>query len=245
MRAPHCAFVAQGEWRRFSEGPVLFRQLAETMPDTGRHRVLAQNLFAGVQTVRVDARMKLVLVAEQCGVHDDCRTAAARAGWEVTQELTYAQVPARLPELHADAAVMFSRQVSPAVLQAVRALNQACPLPVVLFTEDSLQQSIRDAVGAGVAAYVVDCRDVGRLGALLEVARARFTESQRLKKELLKVKTSLAERNTVEKAKGIIMHQRGISEEAAYRLLRKLAMDRNRRIGEVASDVIAAAEVLI
>lgn len=245
MRAACCAFVAQDVRRRLADRPVLLRQLAENMPDASRYGVLAQNLFAGVQTVRVDARMKLVLVAEQCGVHEDCRTAAARAGWEVTQELTYAQVPARLPELHADAAVMFSRQVSHAVLQAVRAFNQACPLPVVLFTEDSLQQSIRAAVGAGVAAYVVDCREAGRLGALLEVARVRFAESQRLKKELLKVKTSLAERNTVEKAKGIIMRQRGISEEAAYRSLRKLAMDRNRRIGEVASDVIAAAEVLI
>ena len=108
-----------------------------------------------------------------------------------------------------------------------------------------MQQSIRAAVSAGVAAYVVDCSNVDRLGAVLDVAVIRFAESQRLKKELLKAKTSLAERNTVEKAKGIIMRQRKISEDAAYQLLRKLAMDRNRRIGEVASDVIAAAEVLI
>lgn len=189
--------------------------------------------------------MKLVLVAEQCGVNDGYRAAAARAGWVVTQELGYDQVQAASADIRADAVVMISRRVSDPVLRAVRVFNNACPLPVVLFTEDSLQPSIRAAVGAGVAAYVVDCRDVGRLGAVLDVALIRFTESQRLKKELLKVKTSLAERNTVEKAKGIIMRQRNISEDAAYQLLRKLAMDRNRRIGEVASEVIAAAEVLI
>lgn len=189
--------------------------------------------------------MKLVLVAEQCGVNADFHAAAGRAGWEVTQELGYEQVAAVLPELRVDAVVMLTRRVSGLVLHTVRIFNTARPLPVVLFTADTLQQSIRAAVAAGVAAYVVDCRDVSRLGALLDVALIRFTEAQRLKKELLRVKTSLAERNTVEKAKGIIMRQRRITEEAAYQLLRKLAMDRNRRIGEVASDVIAAAEVLI
>jgi response regulator NasT len=148
-------------------------------------------------------------------------------------------------EINADAVVMIARRVNEAILRVVRIFNSAHPLPVVLYTEDSLQQSIRDAVNAGVSAYVVDCRNANRIGAHLDLAVIRFAESQQLKKELHKARTSLAERNTVEKAKGIIMRQRNISEDAAYRLLRKVAMDRNRRIGEVAGEIIVAAEVLI
>ena len=141
--------------------------------------------------------------------------------------------------------MLIAEHVDDAVLKAVRMLNSSWPLPVVLYTEDALQRSIRAAVTAGVAVYVVDCHNVERISVLLEVAMVRFKDSQQLKKELHKARTTLAERNSVEKAKGIIMRQRKINEDTAYQLLRKLAMDRNRRIGEVAEEMIAAAEVLI
>ena len=189
--------------------------------------------------------MKLILVAEQPGQNEDYIEAAGKAGWQLVCEAGYAQTPAAVTKLNADAVVLIARRVNEAVLQTVRVFNSAHPLPVVLYTEDSLQQSIRDAVNAGVSAYVVDCRDASRIGTHLDLAVIRFAESQQLKQELHKVKTSLAERNTVDKAKGIIMRQRNISEDAAYKMLRKLAMDRNRRIGEVAGEVIAAAEVLL
>jgi len=189
--------------------------------------------------------MKLVLIAEQCGANNDYVEAARQAGWELVAELDYGRFDAVFPGIVTDAVVLISQQVDDRILQMIRGINNTRPVPVVLYTADALQQSIRAAVSAGVAAYVVDCRNAGRLGALLDVAMVRFSESRQLQQELHRAKLSLAERSTVEKAKGIIMRQRSISEDAAYKLLRKLAMDRNRRIGEVAGEVIAAAEVLI
>ena len=189
--------------------------------------------------------MKLLLVAEPGEEKGEYHDAAQVAGWAVAAELDYAQLDAAIAGIQADAALIVSRRVDETVLRAVRTINTRKPMPVVLFTGDSLQQSIRAAVGAGVSAYVVDCRDINRLGSLLEVAQIRFNDTQQLKKELHKAKATLAERGTVEKAKGIIMRQRKVNEDVAYQLLRKLAMDRNRRIGEVAGEVIAAAEVLI
>lgn len=189
--------------------------------------------------------MKLILAAEHAGENDDYVSAAQQAGWDVVCETLPGRLPGALAEVDADAVILVADSVSDEVLQTVHLLNDTRPLPVVLFTEDSLQQSIRAAVSAGVSVYVVDCRDISRIGTLLDIAVARFAESQHLKRELHKAKTSLAERNTVEKAKGIIMRQRKINEDAAYRMLRKLAMDRNRRIGEVAKEIIFAAEVLI
>lgn len=189
--------------------------------------------------------MNLLVVAEQSGQSAPYIKAACKAGWRIASEMNYQQLPGAMTDVHADAAVFIAHRVDDVVLKAVRVLNNTCPLPVVLYTGDSLRRSIRAAVAAGVAVYVVDCHEASRIGSLLDVAMARCAESQQLKKELHKAKTALAERNTVDKAKGIIMRQRQVSEDAAYKLLRKLAMDRNRRIGEVASEVIAAAEVLI
>lgn len=189
--------------------------------------------------------MRLLLVAAEGDEHDNYRQAAQLAGWELAAVLNYAQFERALTTVQADAAVLVAHRVDETVLRAVHSINTRKPMPVVLFTGDSLQQSIRAAVTAGVSAYVVDCTDINRLGHLLDVAVVRFAETQQLKKELHKAKATLAERSTVEKAKGIIMRQRQVSEDAAYQLLRKLAMDRNRRIGEVAGEVIAAAKVLI
>lgn len=189
--------------------------------------------------------MKLLMIAEQPGQSGPYIKAACKAGWHLAAELDYGQLAGSLHDTQADAAVLIAQHVDDRVLKAVRLLNNSLEIPVVLYTKDSLQHSIRSAVSTGVAVYVVDCNNAARIAALLEIARVRFIESQQLKKELHKAKTTLAERNVVEKAKGIIMQQRQVNEDAAYQLLRKLAMDRNRRIGEVAGEVIAAARVLI
>ena len=189
--------------------------------------------------------MRLALISECPGQNGDMTAAAGKAGWDVVCEAGYAHVPAMLAGLDADAAVLLAARVDDSVLQAVRLFSNTRPLPVVLYTGDSSQQSIRAAVTAGAGAYAVDCSDVNRIGALLDVAVTRFAGVQQLKKELCRAKTSLAERNAVEKAKGIIMRQRKVNEDMAYRMLRKLAMDRNRRIGEVAGEIIALADVLI
>lgn len=180
--------------------------------------------------------MNLLVIAEQPGQSGPYIKAACKAGWRIACESSYEQLPSVLTSVQAEAAVLIAERVDEVILKSVRMLNSSWPMPVVLYTEDSLQRSIRAAVTAGVSVYVVDCNNVNRIGALLEVAIIRFKESQELKKELHKAKTTLAERNTVEKARGIIMRQRKVNEDTVYQLLRKLAMDRNRRIGEVAGE---------
>jgi len=189
--------------------------------------------------------MNLLVVSEQAGQSGPYIKAARKAGWRIACQFSYAQLPVAMTDVQVDAAVLIAGRIDDFILNAIRTFNSSWPLPVVLYTEDSQQQSIRAAVMAGVSVYVVDCQNVNRIAALLDVAMVRFRESQQLKNALKKAKSTLAERNVVDKAKGIIMHQRKVNEDAAYKLLRKLAMDRNRRIGEVAGEVIAAAEVLI
>ena len=129
-------------------------------------------------------------------------------------------------------------------LESLGAANGADPRPVVMFVDRSAPGLAERAVEAGVAAYVVDGLSPGRVRPVLEVAMRRFQLMQELRADLRKAKDDLASRRTVERAKGLLMKERGLEEEAAYRLLRKLAMDSGRPLGAVAAELIAYAEVL-
>jgi response regulator NasT len=115
---------------------------------------------------------------------------------------------------------------------------------VVMFTHDDDTERMRTAIRAGVSAYVVGDLAGDRVKHIVDVAVLRFEQHQTLQRELDQTKTSLAERKLIERAKGILMRQRDCGEEQAFQALRKMAMDRNRRLAEVAQSVIDAAELL-
>jgi response regulator NasT len=130
------------------------------------------------------------------------------------------------------------------VLEHVSVMTARDPRPIVLFTEDREHATIQAALRAGVSAYVVAGIQADRLQPILDVAVARFAQEQALREELREAQTRLVERKVIERAKGILMEQKGVSEEEAYRLLRKLAMDRNARLLEVAQQVIDISKLL-
>lgn len=117
-------------------------------------------------------------------------------------------------------------------------------LPTVMFVDRSDSESIRAAVQAGVSAYVVGGLSPERVRPVLEVAIARFTEFQALRRELESARSSLEERKVIERAKGILMKRRGLGEDEAFKLLRKMAMDRKTRLATVARELVTAAELL-
>ena len=129
-------------------------------------------------------------------------------------------------------------------LESLRESTDANPRPVVMFVDRSAPGLAEQAVEAGVAAYVVDGLSPGRVRSVLEVAMRRFQLMQELRSDLQRARADLASRKTVEKAKGLLMKERGLEEDAAYRLLRKLAMDTGRPIVAVAGELLAYAEVL-
>ena len=129
-------------------------------------------------------------------------------------------------------------------LESLREASAANPRPVVMFVDRSAPGLAEAAVQAGVAAYVVDCLSAARVRPVMEVALSRFAVMQQMRRELVQAKADLASRRTVERAKGLLMKERNLDEEAAYRVLRKLAMDKGRSIAAVAADLLAFADVL-
>ena len=130
------------------------------------------------------------------------------------------------------------------VLEHLVVVSQSTPRPIVMFASDAGGQAIRDAVRAGVSAYVVDGMEPARVNSIVEVACARFDEFQRLRTELAEANLKLSERKLVERAKGLLMRTRSLSEDEAYHALRKLAMSKKARLGEVAQQVLDAADLL-
>jgi response regulator NasT len=100
-------------------------------------------------------------------------------------------------------------------------------------------------VRAGVNAYVVDGLAPSRVQPIIDVAVARFEELQSLRSELQNAQTELADRKTIERAKGVLMKRRNIDEQEAYRQLRKMAMDENMKLVQVAQEILRAAKILL
>ena len=129
-------------------------------------------------------------------------------------------------------------------LENMAILHRDNPRPVVMFAEEGDSGTIERAVRAGVSAYVVDGLNLSRVKPIVDVAIARFREFQALRQELQETRTQLADRKQIDRAKGLLMKHRGLDEQQAYQAMRKMAMDRGQRLGEVASNIIAVLELL-
>ncbi|HZP11451.1 MAG TPA: ANTAR domain-containing protein [Nevskiaceae bacterium] len=129
-------------------------------------------------------------------------------------------------------------------LDSLGQMHRSRPRPVVLFAARSDAETTRRAVQAGVSAYIVDGLQAKRITAVLEVAIARFEMHQAMRSELDRARSRLSDSRDIEKAKGLLMKRRGIDEETAFALLRRMAMDRQQKLGELARALIAAADVL-
>ena len=130
-------------------------------------------------------------------------------------------------------------------LESLETVQSESPRPIVMFTQDDNGETITRATRAGVSAYVVDGLSQKRVRPILDAAIERFQQFSRLSDELEKTRAQLTERKTIDKAKAILMKQRGMSEDEAYKAMRELAMKNNKRIAEIADSVVAAAKLLI
>lgn len=130
------------------------------------------------------------------------------------------------------------------MLEQMRSVSRERARPIVMFVDETDEALAVEAVRAGVTSYVVDGLSPARVKPIMDVAIARFRAVQELRDELARTKATLVERRQIDRAKGILMNQRGITEDEAYKALRKLAMDKGKRLVEIAEQVISVSELL-
>jgi response regulator NasT len=133
---------------------------------------------------------------------------------------------------------------SETIIADLHSLNQQSPLPVVMFANDGHIDTINRVIKADVSAYIIDGAADGRIENIINVAIARFKRQQILKDTLEEARTQLEDRKQIDRAKAILIKTQNFTENEAYHTLRKLAMDRNITLGEMARNVIAMAELL-
>ena len=176
---------------------------------------------------------------------DILRAGLEQAGYSVAAALESPLELLQAVEAHQpDVIIIGTGSPSRDVLEHVVMISRDQPRPIVMFSSDGESDTIREAVRAGVSAYVVDGLDPSRVKGIIDVAVARFEEYQELAAELAEANLKLSERKLVERAKGLLMKSRGYSEDEAYHALRRMAMTRKKRLGEVAKTVIDMADFL-
>lgn len=129
-------------------------------------------------------------------------------------------------------------------LENMRSVSDVMPRPIIMFVEESEASLAEEALRAGVSAYIVDGLSSRRVKPILDVAILRFKVFQKMREELDKAKSDLASRKIVERAKGLLMEQRKLSEEEAYKLLRNTAMKDGKSILDIADNLISISRLL-
>ena len=189
--------------------------------------------------------LKVMIVDEAVERAEVLQQALARAGYEVI-----AYVPStfdlhrQVAALKPDIVIIDTDSPDRDTLENLCVVTRDDPRPVVMFTHDGDSEKIRAATQAGVSAYVVDGMSGDRIGPIIDAAVARFEQFQALKRELDDIEEKLADRKVIEKAKGILMQSRNLSEDEAYRALRKQAMESNLRLAEVSRQLISVAGLM-
>ena len=189
--------------------------------------------------------MRVLLVDEDAERAELLKSALHESGYTVSLHVgAMAQLLAQVRAVEPDVIIIDRDSPDRDTLEHVCMVTRDQPRPIVMFADDGDRMAIRAAVDAGVSAYVVGGLKAERIRPIVDVAIARFEQFQAMRQELDQTRTNLAERKQIERAKGIVMKSRGVSEDEAYGLLRKLAMERNQRIAQVSENVISMAEFL-
>lgn len=150
----------------------------------------------------------------------------------------------RLTQLQPDMIIVDAESQARDALEHVVVATRDARRPIVMFTNDNDTSHVKDAVAAGVSAYIVAGLSSERIRPILDVAMARFQHEQALRQELADTKVELQDRKIIDRAKGMLMQRQGLNEQAAYDKLRKTAMDKSLKVVEVAQRMLDVADLL-
>jgi two-component system, response regulator / RNA-binding antiterminator len=192
----------------------------------------------------MDASLKIVIVDESPVRSAILEDGLREAGFtQVVRIEKTTNLLARVYTIDPDVILIDLENPSRDVLEQMFQVSRAVRRPVAMFVDQSDSASIQASVDAGVSAYIVDGLKKERVKPILDLCISRFNAFSRLQTELEQTKTALEDRKIIDRAKGILMKRKNMSEADAYDLLRRTAMNENKKIAEIAQSVITASEM--
>ena len=150
----------------------------------------------------------------------------------------------RIYALDPDVVLIDLENPSRDVLEQMFQVSRAVRRPIAMFVDQSDSASIQASVDAGVSAYIVDGLKKERIKPILDLCISRFNAFSKLQDELDRAKSALEDRKVIDRAKGILMKLKGLTEDEAYVLMRSTAMREKKKIGEIAQSILTASELL-
>jgi response regulator NasT len=192
----------------------------------------------------MDVSLKIVIVDE-----NPIRAAILQDGLKEAGHVNVTRIEdttgllARIYAIDPDVILIDLENPSRDVLEQMFQVSRAVKRPIAMFVDQSDTASIQASVDAGVSAYIVGNLQKERIKTIMDLCISRFNAFARLRDELDRAKSALEDRKVIDRAKGILMKAKNLSEEQAYALLRKTAMNENKKIADVAQSVITAAEL--
>ena len=191
------------------------------------------NTKAGIKMLRV------LLVDESSKRSTPLKQYLTAAGYEVVLRIpNISDLNGAVEKVRPDVIIIDTDSPSRDTLEHIVLAGRDAPRPIVMFTHDGDSSKIRSATKAGVSAYVVGGLASERIKPIIEAAIARFEEFKAIKTELVAANLKLSERKIIDRAKGVLMKQKGLAEDEAYNLMRKVAMDKNIKLSELAEQIV-------
>ena len=192
-----------------------------------------------------DSSFKIVIVDES-----PIRAAILKEGLRDAGFTSVEHIPemhnllARIYRIDPDVILIDLENPSRDVLEQMFQVSRAVRRPIAMFVDQSDAASLQQSVEAGVSAYIVDGLKKERIKPILDLCISRFNAFSKLQDELDRTKSALEDRKILDRAKGLLMKAKGLTEEEAYVLIRSTAMREKKKIGEIAQSIITAAELL-
>ncbi len=194
----------------------------------------------------MNSDMRILVVEADTEKAQHIIDALSEAGWLDVQALSkISSLENSIESFDPDIVLIDMENPDRDTLEHISMVSDTQSRTVAMFVDQSDTDLTRAAMNAGVSAYVVDGLKMNRIKPVLETAIARFQIMRQMRSELDAAKQALTDRKTIDRAKGILMRQRSMSEDAAYKLLRKAAMDQGRKVIDVAQALVTAADLLI
>lgn len=189
--------------------------------------------------------LKIIVVEPDADRARDIIDALRDGGWtDVTMIGAASQLDRTIAQQNPDIILIDLANPDRDTLEHLSLVSDAKARPVAMFVDHSDETMTQAAIAAGLSAYVVNGLQKDRIKPVLETAIARFRMLSKMQSELDAAKQALSDRKTIDRAKGLLMRARGISEDEAYTLLRKTAMDQGRKVMDVAAALVTAADLL-
>src|SRR5205814_9337013 len=193
----------------------------------------------------MDASLKIVIVDENPIRGAILQDGLREAGYtNVTHITERTGLLARIYALDPDVILIDLENPSRDELEQMFQVSRAVKRPIAMFVDQSDTASIQASVDAGVSAYIVGNLQKDRIKTILDLCISRFNAFSRLQDELDRTKSALEERKVIDRAKGILMKAKNLTEDEAYVLLRSTAMREKKKIGEIAQSIVTASEML-